>query len=124
MGMLRFTACHVSKASVVSFTRAAVQVKAVAPGYVETNTNGTVGVDEKPAVRIVGQIPVHRVGRAEKLGPPVMRGSSSTVVRSPDDASGIRRGDEGRRTLAERCRAAGVTPSYFTRNVANVSQGR
>ena len=71
-GRAAFTSYCASKTSVVSLTQAAVQVKAVAPGYVETDTNGTVGVDEKPNRGIVGQTPVRRMGRAEEFGPPVV----------------------------------------------------
>ena len=77
MGVPNFASYCASKAAIVNLTRAAaiewadfgVQVNAIAPGYVETDLNADVRSDEERTERILRQIPVHRMGRPEELGP-------------------------------------------------------
>ncbi len=80
IGEPELTAYAASKGAVISFSRAlavewarhGVMVNAIAPGYFRTALNKNALDDVKIGPKIVGAIPVRRVGQPEELGPLVV----------------------------------------------------
>ena len=79
-GEADLTAYSASKGAVIAFTRALavewarhnVTVNAIAPGYFRTDLNKHALDDIKIGPKIVGHIPLRRVGQPEELGPLVV----------------------------------------------------
>jgi 2-deoxy-D-gluconate 3-dehydrogenase len=77
VGDSELTAYCASKGAIVAFTRAlavewarhGVTVNAVAPGFFRTDMNRRALDDVQIGPKIVGQIPLRRVGQPEELGP-------------------------------------------------------
>jgi NAD(P)-dependent dehydrogenase (short-subunit alcohol dehydrogenase family) len=82
------TAYCASKGAVISFTQALaiewarhnVTVNAIAPGYFRTDLNKQALDDIKTGPRIVGHIPLRRVGQPEELGPLVVYMASDAAA--------------------------------------------
>jgi 2-deoxy-D-gluconate 3-dehydrogenase len=80
IGEPELTAYAASKGAVLAFSRAlavewarhGVIVNAIAPGYFRTDLNKNALDDVKIGPRIVGHIPLRRVGQPEELGPLVV----------------------------------------------------
>jgi NAD(P)-dependent dehydrogenase (short-subunit alcohol dehydrogenase family) len=74
------TAYSASKGAIIAFTKALaiewarynVTVNAIAPGYFRTDLNKTALDDVKIGPKIVGHIPLRRVGQPEEIGPLVV----------------------------------------------------
>lgn len=76
-GVPNYAAYSASKAAVVGLTRAlavewardGLSVNAVAPGYLATDINAEARADPNRLARLVGSVPVGRVGEPEEIGP-------------------------------------------------------
>jgi 2-deoxy-D-gluconate 3-dehydrogenase len=87
-GEADLTAYCASKGAVIAFTKALalewarhnVTVNAIAPGYFRTELNKQALDDVKIGPRIVGNIPLRRVGQPEELGPLVVYMASDAAA--------------------------------------------
>jgi NAD(P)-dependent dehydrogenase (short-subunit alcohol dehydrogenase family) len=87
-GEADLTAYCASKGAVISFTKALavewarhhVRVNAIAPGYFRTELNKQALDDVKIGPRIVGNIPLRRVGQPEELGPLIVYMASDAAA--------------------------------------------
>jgi 2-deoxy-D-gluconate 3-dehydrogenase len=87
-GEAELTAYCASKGAVIAFTRAlavewarhGVTVNAIAPGYFRTDLNKQALDDVKTGPKIVGHIPLRRVGQPEELGPLIVYMASDAAA--------------------------------------------
>ena len=84
-----------TKALALETANKGITVNAVAPGYIDTEM--VQAVPEKVLERIIGQIPVGRLGKAEEIADlRGLPGPRATPASSPDDPVAERRTVHGR----------------------------